>query len=80
MRMKTLTLKPDGWPCTLIECPSGHFLYKDEVGFKSKYGNNEGHIEAFCETGEMFWAGTSTHEDRHKVIVQPLIAEWEYIE
>lgn len=74
--MKRLELIPNGWACTLDECPPGHFLFHEMVGFKSEYRNNEGRIEAYCDTGEAFWGGTTKHEDTNKLIVQPLTARW----
>lgn len=77
--MKILKLVPDGWPCTLGECPPGPFIYNGNLGFKTEYTNN-GDIEVFCETGEYFWAGTNVAEERNKIIVQPVIAKWEEVE
>ena len=65
--MKQLVLKPNGWPCTLEECPPGIFVCGENIGFKSEYSNDK--TEAFCESGEYFCAG----DDK---IVQPVTAEW----
>ena len=72
--MKKLTLIPTGWPCSLEECPPGHFLFDEKyVGFKTEYRTSEGTIEAYNEAGE-------AHSGRHcpdEVIVQPLEPKWE---
>jgi hypothetical protein len=81
--MKRLAIVPNGWPCTLLECPPGIFLYHDTVGFKSEYGcgPNAETIEVFvCESGEAFWGGTHTNEARHALIVQPCETKWEEYE
>jgi hypothetical protein len=70
--MKTLELRPDGFPCTLAECPPGLFLHGENVGLKTEYGATE----AFCDSGERFWGGVSRVDNLAKVIVQPLIYEW----
>lgn len=68
--MKKLIAKPNGWPCTLEECPPGLFVYEDEICFKSEYINEIGKIEAFCESGEYFCKEAN-------ITVQPVIVEWE---
>lgn len=73
--MKRLLIEPVGWPCTLAECPPGHFVHEDALCFKSEY--NVSKIEAFCESGEYFCGGTSTKEERDKLIVQPVESIWE---
>lgn len=36
----TVTLVPNGWPCTLAECPPGPFASPDGgLGFKTEYGS-----------------------------------------
>ena len=75
--MKRLILSPVGWPCSFQECPPGPFLFKNNLCHMTEYSNNEGKRDAYCETGEYFWGGTSTVEARSKLIVQPLVAEWE---
>jgi len=70
--MKKLVLNPDGWPCTLQDCPPGFFLFQDSVCYKSKY--NDYYVGT---GGSMFWGGTSTKVDRDKLLVQPLLEAWE---
>lgn len=68
--MKKLVLNPDGWPCTLAECPPGAFLHSEKhLGFKSEYHTSTGKIEAYNEAGE-FYCGDP------KDLVQPLLPEW----
>lgn len=52
--MKRLELKPDGFKCTLAECPPGLFLCDDEniVGLKSDYDDFYLAID-----GDAFWGG-----------------------
>ena len=69
--MQRLEMKPDGFPLTLAECPPGFFLKDDMIGFKSEYN------DVFCDSGEAFWAGTSVQVERDKIIVQPLVYEWQ---
>lgn len=71
--MKTLRLVPDGFKCALGECPPGLFLCEDEtmVGFKTDYDEYYLAID-----GDAFWGGTSSKEERAKIIVQPLRYEW----
>lgn len=50
---------PVGWPCSLEECPPGHFIsleYPDMLCFKSEYGMAPEHrnVEAFNCAGEYF--------------------------
>jgi hypothetical protein len=79
--MKRLVLVPHGWPCSLLECRPGLFLSDEYVGFKSEYGGAEvGNIEAFNEAGEFFWGGAKTHEERGKLVVQPMDYVWEEYE
>lgn len=70
--MQTLQILPTGWPCTLAECPPGLFVFNSSVGFKSEYGIDD----PYCESGEIFWGGVSTKEERSKLIVQPCVATW----
>jgi hypothetical protein len=74
--LKKLVLKPDGWPCLLIECPPGLFVFKDSVCMKSDYRTDKGELEAFNEAGEFFWGGVETYAEREKLIVQPVTSEW----
>ena len=53
---KQLLLSPDGWPCTLSDCPPGPFLWLDgeadgALGFMSEYRDQHG-PQAFNEAGE----------------------------
>jgi len=90
--MRKLTLIPDGWPCDLSECPPGLFLFEDNVCFKTEYGAMEtvgpvnvpgneirwtcgSRADAYNSAGEHFCVGTP--ESRERVMVQPLIAQWE---
>jgi hypothetical protein len=75
--MKNLVIKPSQFPCTLAECPPGHFLYGKSLCFKSEYKDVDGKIEAFCESGEFFVAGTKSEEERRGVRVEPVHAVWE---
>ena len=51
------TIVPDGWPCTLEECPPGPFVsveYPNSLCFKSEYRTPDGRVESYCESGEFF--------------------------
>jgi hypothetical protein len=67
--MKILRVVPEGWPCTLEECPPGHFTHKDQLCFKTEY-RDAGKIEAYNSAGEFFCG------DSNKTIVQPVIHVW----
>ena len=68
--MKILEIKPDGFPCKLKECPSGFFIFNDELCFKSDY------LDYFCSNGDCFWGGTNNVVHRGNLIVQPCVAVW----
>lgn len=71
----------DGEMCTLVDCPAGLFLYKgDCLGFKTEYsielGQNEYYPQAFVvASGEVFWGDAKCHEERCKLMVQPITIE-----
>jgi hypothetical protein len=71
--MIKLVIKPDSWECSIKECPPGFFVFKTELCFKTEYGEDE----VFCSSGEVFWGGTKTKEERANLVVQPCIAVWE---
>lgn len=48
---KDLVLIPNGWPCTLAECPPGLFMFGKCLGFKSEYANDI----FVVDSGEAFW-------------------------
>jgi hypothetical protein len=51
------------------------FVFKDMLGFKTEYYTN-GKLDAYCDSGEYFCAGTETEDQREKLIVQPVKSEW----
>lgn len=68
--MKKLILKPEGWPCSIEECPPGFFVFNDvHVGFKTEYHSGEGGVQAYNEAGEHFVP--------RKIMVQPVYPVWE---
>ena len=69
---KRLLVEPRGWPCSFFSCPPGPFIWEGNVCLKTEYGCNE----AYNETGEVFWGGVDTPEERAKLIVQPCIYVW----
>ncbi len=81
--MKVLNIIPNGWPCTLLECPPGFFVFNERLCFKSEYletgSSNPVEMEVFCESGEYFWGGTETKKERAELIVQPVITEWKEV-
>lgn len=68
--MKILLIKPDGWPRSLADCPPGHFVYEQQLCFKTEYSGDS----VFCESGEYF------RPKPVDPIVQPVIAVWENVE
>lgn len=76
--MRETMIVPHGHQCTLAECPPGPFFFGPEltVGFKTEYGSDDGSPDAYCmESGEFFWAGAKSREERGRLIVQPAIIE-----
>jgi len=74
--MKRFILKPEGWLCQLKECPPGFFIYNNSLCFKTEYKPEE----VYCESGEIFWGGTTKDEMRQILDVQPVVAHWEQFE
>jgi len=57
--MKQIIIEPDGWKCLIEECRPGHFMFNNELCFKTEYG-----MEVYCSTGEIFIP--------REIIVQPV--------
>ncbi|WP_312814389.1 hypothetical protein [Brevundimonas sp.] len=71
---------------TLAECPAGLFFWNGSLCFKSEYGAIEpddatngklwkvgNRIDAYCaDSGEFFWGGAKTHDERARLIVYPI--------
>lgn len=76
--MRQLVIKPDGWPCTLAECPPGFFVAGNSLCLKTEYSSEK--TEAYLDSGEYFAGGAATKEDREKLIVQPVTAVWEEVD
>lgn len=76
-----MKIKPDGMPCTLLECPPGLFLFGPmndlHLGLKTEYGASNPHnLEVYvAESGEVFWGGTDSKKDRADLIVIPAVAD-----
>jgi hypothetical protein len=76
---------------SLAMCPPGPFLFQGQsIGIKTEYTmllgvrnlndeiswHSSGWPEAFCmDSGEVFWGGTSKHEDRAALMVVPILIE-----
>ena len=76
-----LNLQKYGKPCTLADCPPGLFLFDGNLCFKTEYDILIDPMKctphAFVlASGEMFWGGVKTHEERRNLMVQPLIFEF----
>lgn len=72
MVMKKLLIEPAGWPCSLAQCPPGFFVFNERLCLKSEYGI----ADAYCESGEIFWGGAKTDEERLALQVQPVTYAW----
>jgi len=59
LTIKQIIIEPDGWECLIEECQSGHFMFEDDLCFKTEYG-----MEVYCSSGETFMP--------RKVLVQPV--------
>lgn len=58
---------------TLAACPPGLFVFDGHYGFKTEYSDENG-PEAYCEpSGEYFWGGAKSKEQRAKLVVTPAI-------
>lgn len=55
--MQRKLIVPDGWPCTVGECPPGPFVTLENpelLCFKSEYGDNDGKLDVYNSAGEFF--------------------------
>jgi len=71
--VKQPTIVPNGWPCKFRDCPAGLFQYGDATSFhlKTEY-RVDGFFEAFVvASGEAFWGGATTYDERDNLIVVP---------
>lgn len=76
--MKRLILEPNGWECTLGECLAGLFVFDDSICFKTEYRTENGDMEVYCESGEVFIGSSNSKEERDNLIVQPVVVHWDY--
>lgn len=79
-----LKLKQDRDTCTLAKCPPGLFLFEGTLGFRTEYEmevDKKFYPQAFVvSSGEIFWGGVHSHEERSNLIVQPLWGEYHGLE
>lgn len=73
--MKRMIVEPEGWQTTFAECRPGFFLHENYLCMKSEYGQ-----DAYVESGEFFWGGAKSHEERAILFVQPVSYRWEEYE
>ena len=59
----------------MVECPPGYFLFNENVCFKSEY-RTKGSCDVYCDSGEYFWGGVKTRDERNELKVQPLVPIW----
>lgn len=71
---KQFVVVPEGWPCSVEDCPPGLFVCDDRLCLKTNHLTNGPYC---CGTGEIFWGGTGNEEDRQTLQVQPVVAVWE---
>lgn len=64
-----IKLIPTDFETTIYECPPGLFLFEKTVGFKDGYGGDP----CCADTGEIFWGGAKTVEERKKLKVIPCV-------
>lgn len=67
---------------TLDDCPPGLFLHNGAIHLKTEYteelppgGGQWWPLAYVGASGEFFWGGALTHEERAKLMVRPLDAE-----
>ena len=66
---------PTAFPMPLASCPPGVFYFEGSFGFKTEY-RTDNQIEAFClSSGEVFWGGVNSREQRNALIVTPCKTE-----
>ena len=80
MNMK---IETDKIMCTLVDCPPGLFLFDGTLGFKTEYSMEFRQLgdypQAFVvASGEVFWGGVHTHEERCNLMVQPVSYELDF--
>lgn len=68
--MKTLILTPNGWPCSLRECPTGLFVQNGKIGFKTA------DHQLFNMDGVAYWSKVTKDKCERKGVVQPVKSEW----
>lgn len=79
--MKALIVNPAGWEVPLEECPPGLFVFGGTLGVKSEYRDEHGDIEVYvADSGECFWGGMQTAENRNAALVTPCESKWVDIE
>lgn len=74
----------------LRDCPPGPFLFNGSLGFKTEYGSMEcenphdpktlwrvgHHSDVYVlASGEAFWGGVTSKEDREELLVVPVDAD-----
>ena len=72
MTLSKWRIVPDRCPVKFRDCPPGLFQFGGSFHLKTEYGNNEAFV---VDSGECFWGGTNTEEDRGNLIVIPSIIE-----
>lgn len=69
---KCPVIKPLGAPVTFEKCPVGFFEFDGSFALMSEYRDAAGQREAYCfESGELFWGGANTFDQRNALMVQP---------
>lgn len=76
--MKKLVVAPNGWPCTLAECPPGLFTYNEALAVKSEYRSAEGYgtVKAYLADDGEFFAPLSDKTACDRLVVQPCVYKW----
>jgi len=69
MPRSTYQIVPEGWPCSYEDCPPGLFMVDGTLCCKTEYSDQSPFV---CESGEIFWGGTDTTDDRNALEVQPV--------
>lgn len=60
----------------LIDAPIGLFMFGETLCVKTEYANLQYGVEAYIvESGEIFWGGAKTKEERHNLDVTPVTAD-----
>lgn len=63
-------------PVKLADAPVGLFFYGGKLCLKTSFIKYHGPVCIVCDTGEYFWGGKDSAEERDLLLVNPVIVEY----